>query len=248
MKAEHRKELQTNFLADRMGRLLQGVRSGPQSKSSAAIWVLTSLTLGTLLLWYVVGARSNHSPLWVKFEEDSLRGDTASLFQLAKDNPGTLPARAAWFQRARLLLEGGLASLYSSQHGDAIRSVTESRDQFEKLAKECIDDPALASQALLGAAKAEEALVGIPQGDDPEQSVGNFDNVLKYYQELTEKYPHTFAGKIAQERLNSLDNEKNRADMEKFYKEMRKQFVADAGKSGISNRGSGIGDSGPSSP
>jgi hypothetical protein len=248
MKAEHRKELQTNFLADRMGRLLQGVRSGPQSKSSAAIWVLAILTLGTLLLWYVVGARSNHSPLWVKFEEDSLRGDTAGLSQLARENPGTLPARAAWFQTARLLLEGGLASLYSSEHNKARGDVTKARDQFEKLAKECIDDSTLASQALLGAAKAEEALVGVPDGDDPEQSVGNFDKVLHYYHQLTEKYPDTFAGKIAQERLNRFENEKDRADAEKFYQEMRQQFVADAGKSGISIRGSGISDSGSSSP
>ena len=38
------------------------------------------------------------------------------------------------------------------------------------------------------------------------------------------------------------------SDAEKFYKEMRKQLLADAGKSGISNRGSGISDSGSPSP
>ncbi len=228
MKAEHRKELQTNFLADRMGRLLQGVRSGPQSKSSAAVWVLTILTLGTLLLWYIAGARSNHSPLWVKFEEDTVRGNTENLRLLAKENPGTLPARAARFQRAKLLLEGGLAKLYSHDHDEAITTVKEARKLFQGLAKECIDDPVLASQALLGAGKAEEALVGIPKGDDPEQSLGEFDKALAYYRELTEKYPNTSAGKTAQERMNNL--EKNRADAEKFYQAMRKQLVADSGK------------------
>jgi tetratricopeptide (TPR) repeat protein len=228
MKAEHRKELQTNFLADRMGRLLQGVRSGPQSKSSAAVWVLTILTLGTLLLWYIAGARSNQSPLWVKFEEDTLRGDTDNLRLLAKENPGTLPARAARFQSARLLLEKGLAGLYSNDHEQKIRDVGKARELFQGLAKECIDDPVLASQALLGAGKAEEALVGIPNGGDPEQSLGEFDEALKYYRELTEKYPNTPAGVTAQERLNNL--EKNRADAEKFYQDMRKQLVADSGK------------------
>jgi tetratricopeptide (TPR) repeat protein len=228
MKAEKRKELQTNFLADRMGRLLQGVRTGPQSKSSAAVWVLTILSIGTLLLWYVAGARSNRSPLWVKFEEDALRGDRENLRQLARDNPGTLAARAARFQRARLLLEDGLAKLYSRDSKEAINSVQQARKLFMGLSKECADDSVTASQAILGAAKAEEALVGIPDGDNVEESLGDFDKALQYYRDLVDKYPDTFAGETARKRLSDL--EESRAEVEKFYKDMRQQLLAQAPK------------------
>src|SRR5438132_9452135 len=79
MKAEHRKELQTNFLADRMGRLMQGMKAGPQTSGSVVIWVLAALTIGTIVAWYVAGMNSNRSPLWVRFEKDSADHDLEGL-------------------------------------------------------------------------------------------------------------------------------------------------------------------------
>ena len=78
-------------------------------------------------------------------------------------------------------------------------------------------------------AKAEEALVGIPQGDDPAKSEGNLDTALGYYRRITQDYPKSFLAKAAQAPIDSLDSEKNRADAEKFYQEMR-NLVAEAPK------------------
>ncbi len=229
MKAQHRKELHTNYLADRMGRLLEGMKAGPKSTSSMVAWVLVSLTIGTVVVWYVAAMNSNRSSQWVKFEEESNQRNLAALAKLADNNPATLPARASVFQIARLSLQEGLANLYSSQHDLAIKQVINAKERFKDLSKECAGDPILAPEALMGAAKAEEALVGIPKGDDPAKSEGNLDTALGYYRKITQDYPNSFLAKAAQTRIDSLDSEKNRADAEKFYEEMRK-LVAEAPK------------------
>jgi hypothetical protein len=220
MKAEHRKELQTNFLADRMGRLMQGMKAGPQSSGSVVIWFLAALTIGTIIAWYVASANSNRSPLWVRFEEDSSsEKNFDDLKRLADDNPGTLPARAARFQYARVLLQIGLANLYSGREG-TVSQLKQARQLYGDLAQECTDDLILAPQALMGAAKAEEALAGIPKGDDSAEGLGSVDKALEYYHRLTKDYPNSFLAKAAQERIDNL--EKSRDDADKFYQEMRK--------------------------
>jgi tetratricopeptide (TPR) repeat protein len=222
MKAEHRKELQTNFLADRMGRLLEGMKAGPKSSTSMVAWVLVILTIGTIAVWYAAGMYSNRSPLWVRFEQQSAQHNPEALASLANLNPGTLPARAARIQEARILLQEGLASLYSNQRDSAVKQVKEARKLFDNLSQECVDDPVLAPQALMGAAKAEEALVGIPANNDPAEGEGHLDSALEYYQKLTKKYPKSFLAKTAQERIDQLTGDKNRPEAEKFYQEMRK--------------------------
>src|SRR5262245_27100477 len=198
MKAEHRKELQTNYLADHLGRMVQGMRSGPQSTGSMVAWVLISLTIGTVVVWYFASANSNRSPQWVKFDEDSSQRNLAGLSKLAGNFPATLPARASRFQIARINLQEGLASLYSNQHDSAVAAVKNARRLYTDLIKECVSDPMLAPQALMGAAKAEEALVGIPQGDNPAKSEGSLDTALGYYRQITKDYPKSFLVSAAQ--------------------------------------------------
>ncbi len=232
MKAEHRKELHTNYLADRMGRLVQGMRAGPQSTGSTVAWVLISLTIGTVVVWYVTAMNSNRSPLWVKFEEDATQRNLAGLEKLTRDHPGTLPARASRFEIARVDLQSGLANLYSSQRDSAIAQVKNAKRLYENLVKECAGDPILAPQALIGAAKAEEALVGIPKGDNPAEGEESLDKALGYYEELVKDYPKSFLAKTAQERIDNLGkttNDPAREAAEKFYQEMRK-LVAEAPK------------------
>jgi outer membrane protein assembly factor BamD (BamD/ComL family) len=85
---------------------------------------------------------------------------------------------------------------------------------------------------LIGAAKAEEALVGIPQGDNPAEGEGSLAKALSYYEELVKNYPKSFLAKTAQERIDNLGktaNDPAREAAEKFYQEMRK-LVAEAPK------------------
>ena len=54
----------TNLLADRMGRFLQGVKSGPRSQTLG--WVFAILAVGLFVVWQVVQSAtlSQRSSLW----------------------------------------------------------------------------------------------------------------------------------------------------------------------------------------
>src|SRR4051812_34293286 len=51
MKAEHRKELETNALASGMGRMIRGMRERPKRRS-VLVWVLALVVLVGLGAWY----------------------------------------------------------------------------------------------------------------------------------------------------------------------------------------------------
>jgi tetratricopeptide (TPR) repeat protein len=70
MKAEHRKQLETNTLADNLGKLLQGLHHG----LSRNFWVVLGIILGIVVLFYTWKAFSDYSQrynasLWYKWDQ-----------------------------------------------------------------------------------------------------------------------------------------------------------------------------------
>ncbi len=227
MKAEHRKELHTNLLADRVGRLYQNMRSAPNS-TSILVWVFLLLAVGTLAVWqYISGStQSSRSALWGEVNT-TLRdpellqireGRIEVLKRIGDDHPGTIAGRTAHFEAARLLFESGQESITSADRSNAVKQIEEARELYSKLSKECADAPLLAQEALMGVAKADEALIGA----DPEKPV-SFDQALKDYLWLAQKYPDSVLGRQAKERADYL--EQNQEAIQKFYTELSKVAI-----------------------
>ncbi len=230
MKAEHRKDLNTNVLADRMGRLVQGVKSGSGGKS-AIVWVIGGLAVATLIGWYIAniaGARGGAA--WVQINNSA--GSPPALEAVSLDHAGTIAARTAQFQRARILLRLGLSSIYSNvgrlpsldahdqAQSDSVENLQTARKIFDKMISECYEDPVLQQEALMGAAKAEEALVGVPKADNADEGIGSLDTALSLYARLRDTYPTTELGKEAAARCTDL--EVNRTAVVRFYDDFRK--------------------------
>ncbi len=225
MKREHRKELHTNVLADRMGRLLQGMKSAPQS--SSLIWVFLLLTLLTHASWqfYASTTRSNRSGLWVQLDEATRDPEDASLrlAAFANKNQGSIPGRTARFELARIRLQEGQENLTSFHRSAAVNSIIDARKLYEKLATECPDSPLLAQEALMGVAKAEESLVGIMDPDkEPPESYGSLERALEFYHRLASKYPNSVLGQAAAKRADELEEEQTLAKVQAFYDELNK--------------------------
>jgi tetratricopeptide (TPR) repeat protein len=224
MKAEHRKELQTNALANSMGRLYEEIRGRPQS-ASIAVWVLGVLAVVLFVVWYFsINSSRSRSDLWVQIETDSYvksppeaMGNFAAI---AKDSPKTIPGRTARFQEARLLLPQNLQLLGTSERAQAIDQLTRARALYNQLATETGDDPLLRQEALFGAAKAEEALIGAPSKDKPDQTLGSLDKALELYRKAADVSADSYVAKQAQAHVKQL--EENRAAVEKFYVELNK--------------------------
>jgi tetratricopeptide (TPR) repeat protein len=237
MKAEHRKELQTNALADRMGRLLQGVKS--RSSSSALV---AGVLVGVWLLFSRASRRSQ-SELWVnldKITNEEMTGKTGikddykaildRLEKIIRENPGTKAALVARFQVAQInLLNRGMSPLVKAAlvsaviEDDALKSLDRAEEEFKKLYTENSSDPVWAPQALLGIAKVAETRAA----DD----AGNLEKALELYKELAEKYAkkdhETAAGMEARDRVKAIEKQLKEKD-KGFYSELRNRRRAGA--------------------
>ena len=100
MKAEHRKELQTNALADRMGRFFQRMKARPRKKS-VFLWFVV------ILVVVVAGGY-----LWVRSKKSSAH-TTQRACPSAKEGRGTAAAGA-----------GGLSSAMPRRAGTRRRPAT----------------------------------------------------------------------------------------------------------------------------
>ncbi len=238
MKAEHRHQLQTNALADRMGRLLKGVREAPKS-TSTLIWVFVLLALGTFAVWqYAARATvSERSDLWTRVDEATHDpAGPVKLQAIETLNPGTLPARSARFLRARWNLQHGLEFLAVDDHGRALPLLSEARTLYAELVPHIVDNPLLAQEALLGRATAEESLAAIVEPADAtgasttdgSELAGSLDKALEYYLELAKKYPDSDSGEKAKKRAKELQDTTSRSQIEQFYAEANKKAAPKA--------------------
>jgi hypothetical protein len=229
MKAEHRHQLHTNLLADRMGRLVESMKSTP-TRTSQLLWTLVLLSLAVIAAWQYLGyaTRSDHSAQWTEVDvatHDPRIGPESLLkFEDDKKNKirfnGTLSGRAAAFQVARLRLEDGLGlkGIASFRNEQAINNIKGALQFYTDLAPRCPDAPLLAQEALMGIAKAKESLIAVPAEDDDEKKLdfGTLDQARDAYQALVKVFPDSVLGKEAESRLKEL-KEKG-VQIEEFYK------------------------------
>ena len=215
MKAEHRKELHTNLLADRLGRLVHKARTGPKG-TPVIIWVFVGLAVVAIGFWYyfVTAGKSERAAQWARLDQATsialAAGDREAfrdeLNQIAEEGKGTVPGRAARFQLARFLLQQGLKDQFAEvpSRDRAIESLEKARELYRKLATECQDAPVLAQEAMMGAATAEEALIAVPQTDDAEKFRGTLDQAIADYDKLAGTYPDSAQGIAARKRAEDL--------------------------------------------
>jgi hypothetical protein len=199
MKAEHRKELATNVLADRLGRAYAGLKHGP-SRGTVFYFGL-ALVAGLIVLawWYFSTSSAKHnSDRWVKFDELVFPEQVGGFLQKEeiKDTP---QARLARFLEARQQLRDGLSRL-GSERDEGTRGVRRGTELYEELLKESAAAPLLQQEALWGAAKGNETL-------------GNRDKAKGFYKRLREEFPDSALAKDADRQLKRLKDEANQQDL-----------------------------------
>src|SRR5947209_6873621 len=111
MKAEHRKELQTNTLADHLGKLIQGAKAKP-SPNSLVIWIFVLLVLGVIAGWryFSTSSLEKRSQDWMQLGEVN---SPEELQEFADKHTKTVPGLVARFQLARVALQQALERLYA---------------------------------------------------------------------------------------------------------------------------------------
>jgi tetratricopeptide (TPR) repeat protein len=191
MKAEHRKQLETNTLADKIGGLAQSFKEGPSRNALVyGTLVVAVLVLVVIYRWVAANATANDSARWVRLDQVS---NTEQADSFIKENPDTEQSRVERFQVARLDLVQGLRDLASLDRDKAIRRVRSAAEAYEKLAGESGNTPQLTREALLNAAKAREGL-------------GEYEQARQLYGRLARDFPQSLMGKAAAEQAKALES------------------------------------------
>jgi hypothetical protein len=245
MKAEHRKELQTNALADRINRFFRGVKTKTQS-TSTLFWVIVVLLVGAVIggWWYFRwSSNRSRSAMWVamdtavgekQFAEEEqgtkipFHGGTDRLKKLqdAEDeltniidqHKGSKAALMARFQLAQLTLRSKGIDMLAERGKTpfALASIKEAQKQYEALADDCKDDPFWCPKALLGKALCVETLTL----EDPK----NLDRAIALYRELVDGHGDSAAGQEAAGRLKQLTSRSGRNRVEEFYSTLKEKL------------------------
>jgi hypothetical protein len=211
MKAEHRKELETNVLADRVGRVVQGMKQAPQKRT--LIWVVLAVAV-IVVVWFFMRkselARVENSENWVQFQEGKLQ----ALISEGQSNQ----SKAAAFELQYIYLRQTLRALLA-QPQMALKQLDTLEASYREVANNVKDDKVLLPEALYSLALIEETRM--LKDDD------NWKKALAAYKEVADNHKDTAFGKLAQKRWEVLNDKDKREEVLKVYQDLRIQFVRD---------------------
>jgi hypothetical protein len=209
MKAEQRKELETNALADRMGHMMTRVKAQP--RRTAMYWVIgiAVLFIALFLLFRLyITSRENNSLYWKLLEN----GNRGSIDGLVKEFPLTTQGKAARFEQAWIFYwEAGIKRL-GIEREKALDAMDFSAKLYRDLAKDCEDDPIWESEALFALAVIEET--------HAVQDIEALDKAKLKYEAVVAKHKETARGKLAQEWLDDYGDSTKKLALKAFYQEM----------------------------
>lgn len=225
MKAEHRKELETNVLADRVGHLVERMKKPPQGRS--VLYFIVALVVAVLLFVLYrlnIGSRQETAEQWLALENGhgqlisrlaGITEDKQKRPRLASEWEINNPGKAARFQAARFFLwDDGVRKLGGDARG-ALINIRFADDLYDSLEKECANEPTWHAEALYARAVIEESL-----------SIQNPERLKKAqnkYSELAEKYKDSGYSKLAEKRAKEL-RENNEA-ITAFYRDLQTKFA-----------------------
>jgi hypothetical protein len=203
MKAEQRKELETNTLADKMGHMMQRVKAGQRRTFFIYFLVAASVAVAAFLgyRWWTT-ERQERSEQWVRFYDGS--GQQIQEFAANKEIGETNVGKAARLQLAWHLYWTDGIKMVGAEPRLAMVRLMQAKQIYQTVAEQSKDDPLYEPQSLLGAAVCEESLAA----QDPRT---HLEEAKKLYKGLAEheKYGKMAEGRFAEERLKIL-NEKTR--------------------------------------
>jgi hypothetical protein len=216
MKAEHRKELETNTLADKMGHMMHRVQGSPRRAFFIYLLLAVVVSVG---IWYfyrsMILGQQTRSKEWADFYD----GAPSVLMDLQKKEgePVSKAARMQFYWQ--FYWERGVKSIGLNPR-QTIGMMNELSDRYRELAKDCKDDPTFEPEALLMLAVVEETKAI--------QDRSHLDQAVELYEDLVtrseKKYKDTAYGKFAQDRLDHLKDPKKRAEEANLYSELQKTF------------------------
>jgi hypothetical protein len=215
MKAEHRKELETNALADRVGRALQGMKQRPQKRTF--VWFVVAVIVvafGLLFYRYQINQRADRSKQWLMLDF----GAPELIKQLAENRGETMPGKGATYEYSFFAYR--LANALMARDPKSFQDEMDTLQRmYEKLASQCKEDKVLSAEAMFAQAVIAETLII--------KNDANVRSAQEAYQAVVDKHKDSAFGKKAAKRLETFTDEAKKKDMLETYRELRREFNLD---------------------
>ena len=212
MKAEHRKELETNILADRVGKFIVTAKKGPSR--SSVYYVLIGLVLLVILFFiyrFYVRKSETQAQAWMFLEDGGIQ-------YASKIAEGNNAQKAVRFQIAWVLYwRNGVQRLGAGNgYVAGMDSIGEAEKLYSKLESECKGDPVFHPEALYGLAVILETRAI--------EDRNNLDLALDKFKEIAKTYPDSAFGQLSRKRADQLENEAELANIKRFYHSLETTF------------------------
>jgi hypothetical protein len=227
MKAEHRKELETNLLADRMGRHVQRNKHRPERRA-VAYFIVGFVVLIGLVILYRLHVRGQQLVMddWKRLEVgrvtelealagiDEVKEAGRTKVQLSSTPDPTNAGKAARLQMARFYLwDRGVRILGADSMG-ALNSIGFAESIYNTILKDSEKDPDYYPEALYGLAVIEET-----------RAIQNQDRLAsaqKKYEELASSHKESGFAVLAEKRAKQLKDEHD--SIAKLYRDLQTKF------------------------
>jgi hypothetical protein len=201
MKAEHRKELETNVLAQHLGRAVESLKQGPSRTTLIYVGVIVAIILIIVLFRYFMhSSESTTSERWRDLDQAIFPEQYSSF--LEGDLKDTPQGRQARFKEAATKLDQGMLDPKDAEHQKMISDAT---DLYVDLTKSVSREPLLHQEALMGAARGYEAM-------------GDIENARTWYQRLASDHPKSALAEKAKKCIERLDDKDNQAALAELKK------------------------------
>lgn len=212
MKADHRKELETNELAKDTRLLVEGLKTG-RFVNFRVLGIVLAVVLVAGVWWYAVHkSRQASSGMWTNYAGARTQPMLEQFVEGTK--PGDTARKVARLELARTWLgPEGIALLRSREterRTKGAENVAKARNEFVTLADEFQDDKTLRAAALLDAAEAELALVGVPASAGSSDFRGTVGRAAELYRQAAAAVgENTELAQKLVERANKLEADRD---------------------------------------
>jgi len=218
MKAEHRKQLQTNVLADRMGRFVQSLKQRPQRRTVLYV-VLAIAAVAAVFIFFNMRriSREKESKKWVWLDN----GHEVFMAELLKDTGNA--GKAATFQVAWLQYWDNGVRRLGKDHVEALRSLLRAKGAYQDLAERCKDDPLWEPEARYCLAAIEEAFAIVDRD--------YLNKAREKYSQVAEKFKDSAAGQRAEAKAELLKAKSPSLERARtFYADLARELNVNADK------------------
>jgi hypothetical protein len=210
MKAEHRKELETNILADRVGHLIQRIKHRPQRR--AFLYVIAGLIIAVgLFIFYNMRKTSaaEASERWRWLED----GYKPYIDKLKAEYKETNEGKAARFHYAWLAAWDEGLTWVGADPVRAFSDLDVAHSYYSGLKEDCAGDPVWEPEALYALAVIEEARALRAK----DRSV-HLDRAKGMYRRLADQHKDSAHGKSARKRAKLLEDKSK--EVAEFYADL----------------------------